>query len=151
MDFLAKPGHSEPSLHASSLAGQGRSLLGFIIPTAGTGDLFRVREREGKGRGGDAESVGGRVHVAAVAQLVGEERKRLEQIRPKACCPTCHAFTHTDTHTHTQNTLRFAYPEQCWECGTVFSVREACGSLLPRIASAIISTRSVNISQISCS
>lgn len=49
MDFLHKPGHSEPSLHASSLAGQGRSLLGFIIPTAGTGDLFRVREREGEG------------------------------------------------------------------------------------------------------
>lgn len=46
----------------------------------------------------DAESVRGRVHVAAVAQLVGEERKRLEQIRPKACCPTC---LYTLTHTHT--------------------------------------------------
>ena len=39
------------------------------------------------------------VHVAAVAQLVREERKRLEQIHPKACCPTC-LYTHSLTHTH---------------------------------------------------
>lgn len=33
------------------------------------------------------------VHVAAEAQLVWEERKRLEHIHPKACCPTC-LYTH---------------------------------------------------------
>lgn len=33
------------------------------------------------------------MHVAAVAQLVREERKGLEQIHPKACCPTC-LYTH---------------------------------------------------------
>lgn len=38
------------------------------------------------------------MHVAAVAQLVREERKRLEQIHPKACCPTC-LYTHTHTYT----------------------------------------------------
>lgn len=93
--------HSEPALHACSLAGQERSLLGFIIPTAGTGDLFRVRHRKReREREGDVESARGRVHVAAVAQLVGEERKRLEQIRPKACCPTC-LYTLTHRHTHT--------------------------------------------------
>lgn len=30
-----------------------------------------------------------RVHVAAMAQLFWEERKRLERIQPKAYCPTC--------------------------------------------------------------
>lgn len=38
------------------------------------------------------------VHVAAVAQLVRKERKRLEQIHPKALCPTC-LYTHTHIRT----------------------------------------------------
>lgn len=46
---------------------------------------------------------GERVHVAAVAQLVREERKRLEQIHPKACCPTC-----LNTHIHSA-VCPFAY------------------------------------------
>ena len=40
----------------------------------------------------------GTVQVAIVAQLVREEKKRLEQIHPKAFCPTCFC-KHTHTHT----------------------------------------------------
>lgn len=64
-----------------------------------------VRQRESKGEmlreKGSRE--GERVHVAAVAQLVREERKRLEQIHPKACCPTC-----LNTHIHSA-VCSFAY------------------------------------------
>lgn len=88
---------------ASFLAGQGRSLLGFIIPTAGTGDFTQgvlcVRDIERDDEREMEEAGRGRVHVAAVAQLVREERKRLEQIHPKACWPTC-LYTHTHARTH---------------------------------------------------
>lgn len=128
---------------ASFLAGQGRSLLGFIIPTAGTGDFTQgvlcVRDIERDDEREMEEAGRGRVHVAAVAQLVREERKRLEQIHPKACWPTC-----LYTHTHARTAMcSFAYPSQYWEYGTVFSVWEACGSLLPLMISGVIITSSI--------
>ncbi len=75
---------------------------------------MRERERERE-----------RVRVAAVAQLVREERKKLEQIHPKACCPTC-LYTHMQTAV-----CSFAYLLLCLEYSSVFSVWEmeslACG------------------------
>lgn len=101
---LVKLGHSKRALHPFWQGRAGQVSAGIYHSHCrhrgfDTGcfvcERQRAQERDGERERGSTERQG-RVHVAAVAQLVREERKRMEQIHPKACCPTC-LCTHTYT------------------------------------------------------